>query len=100
MSYAEMALATPVAADPTEKNQRATSWPPPISANPPYVPGSRLSARAFWAVDVSAVRFVIVCLSTSHRRHRRGPAIRLAAVAVEGRLPPPAAVAAWNQTHA
>ncbi len=32
---AEIALATPVAADPTEKNQRATAWPPPISANPP-----------------------------------------------------------------
>ncbi len=30
MSYAEIVLATVPAALPTEKNQRATSWPPPI----------------------------------------------------------------------
>src|SRR5207248_467553 len=47
MSYAEMVLATVPAAPPTEKNQRATSCPPPISANDPYVLASRLSASAF-----------------------------------------------------
>ena len=30
-----MVLATVPAAPPTEKNQRATSWPAPISANVP-----------------------------------------------------------------
>ena len=35
LSYAEMDLATPVAAEPTEKNHLATSWPPSISANAP-----------------------------------------------------------------
>ena len=50
MSYAEIVLATVPAALPTEKNQRATSWPPPISANVPYARASRLSASAFCRV--------------------------------------------------
>src|SRR2546422_790221 len=50
MSYAEIVLATVPAAPPTEKNQRATSCPPPISANVPYRVASRLSASAFCRV--------------------------------------------------
>src|SRR2546426_588568 len=45
-----MVLATVPAAPPTEKNQRATSWPPPISANVPYFVASRFSASAFCRV--------------------------------------------------
>src|SRR6267378_1861684 len=45
-----MVFATVPAAPPTEKNHRATSWPPPISANVPYVVASRLSASAFCRV--------------------------------------------------
>src|SRR2546422_5758458 len=50
MSYAEIVLATVPAAPPTEKNQRATSCPPPISANVPYRVASRFSASAFCRV--------------------------------------------------
>jgi len=50
MSYAETDLAIVPAAPPTRKNQRATSWPAPISAKTPYHLGFRLIARAFWAV--------------------------------------------------
>src|ERR1700693_2210050 len=42
-----MVLATVPAAPPTWKNQRATSWPAPISARVPYAAGSRFRARAF-----------------------------------------------------
>src|SRR3989442_13008506 len=45
-----MVFATVPAAPPTAKNHRATSWPPPISANVPYFVGSRLSATAFCRV--------------------------------------------------
>src|SRR5690349_8684592 len=38
------------AAPPAAKNVRATSCPPPISANAPYVLAPRLSARAFCLV--------------------------------------------------
>src|SRR5689334_951852 len=48
-----MVLATVPAAPPAEKNQRATSWPAPISANVPYVFASRLSASAFCRVPVA-----------------------------------------------
>src|ERR1700730_1819596 len=47
-----MLLATVPAAPPTRKNQRATSWPAPISAMVPYLPLSRLSASAFCRVPV------------------------------------------------
>src|SRR5438552_3098576 len=50
MSYAEIVFATVPAAPPTEKNQRATSCPPPISAKVPYRVASRLSASAFCRV--------------------------------------------------
>src|SRR5258706_16475906 len=49
-----MVFATVPAAPPTEKNHRATSWPPPISANVPYVVASRLSASAFCRVPEAA----------------------------------------------
>jgi hypothetical protein len=50
MSYAETDLAIVPAAAPTRKNQRATSWPAPISAKTPYHSGLRLIDRAFFAV--------------------------------------------------
>lgn len=50
MSYAETDFAIVPAAAPTRKNQRATSWPAPISANTPYQSGLRLTERAFLAV--------------------------------------------------
>src|ERR1700736_6926281 len=50
-----MDFATVPAAPPTEKNHRATSWPPPISANVPYVVASRLSASAFCRVLEAAL---------------------------------------------
>src|SRR6185437_6392496 len=50
MSYAEIVLAIVPDAPPTRKNQRATSCPAPISANVPYLWGSRLIWRAFWSV--------------------------------------------------
>src|ERR1700682_6368408 len=50
------------AAPPTRKNQRATSWPAPISAMVPYGLLSRLSAKAFWRVPVGSVSIApIVC---------------------------------------
>src|SRR5271157_969085 len=45
-----MVLAIVPAAPPTRKNQRATSCPAPISANVPYLLGSRLICSAFWCV--------------------------------------------------
>src|SRR3954454_10372758 len=50
-----MVFATVPAAPPTAKNHRATSWPPPISANVPYVVASRLSASAFCRVLEAAL---------------------------------------------
>src|SRR6185436_623221 len=55
MSYADIALAIVPAAPPTRKNQRATSWPAPISANVPYFSGSRLTCRAFECVLSASV---------------------------------------------
>src|SRR4051812_38457470 len=46
-----MVLATVPAAPPTWKNQRATSWPAPISAKVPYRFASRLIWSAFWLVS-------------------------------------------------
>src|SRR5579862_2019750 len=55
-----MALAMVPAAPPTRKNQRATSWPAPISASVPYITGSRLTFSALKCVStfccVMAVR--------------------------------------------
>src|SRR5262245_6213108 len=59
-----MVLATVPAAPPTTKNQRATSWPAPISAIVPYLLLSRLSASAFSCVAVGCVDMA-VRLSTS-----------------------------------
>ena len=58
-----MVLATVPAAPPTRKNQRATSWPAPISAKVPYLLGSRLSASAFCVREPSDARpwLAIVC---------------------------------------
>src|SRR5215475_9596534 len=50
-----MVLATVPEAAPTARNQRATSWPAPISANEPNLDGSRLRARAFWCVSSFSV---------------------------------------------
>src|SRR4051812_28486472 len=50
-----MVFATVPAAPQTEKKHRATSWPPPISANVPYVVASRLSASAFCRVLEAAL---------------------------------------------
>src|SRR5438876_10863919 len=47
-----MVLATVPAAPPTTKNQRATSWPAPISAIVPYLHLTRLRASAFCLVPV------------------------------------------------
>src|SRR5256885_10360410 len=52
MPEAEIDLARVPAAPPAAKNARATSWPPPISANVPSVGASRLSARAFCLVVI------------------------------------------------
>src|SRR5450755_528402 len=54
MSYAEIDFATVPAAPPARKNQRATSWPAPISAIVPYQRGSRLIRRAFCRVSAVA----------------------------------------------
>src|SRR5215218_9682157 len=48
-----MDLATVPAAPPARKNQRATSWPAPISAIVPYHLGSRLIRRAFCSVSAA-----------------------------------------------
>jgi hypothetical protein len=73
-----MALATPVAADPAEKNHRATSWPHPISAKPPYVAGSRLSVRALAGVGRGVfsaagldVFFTALSRRSCYSRHHR-----------------------------
>src|SRR5688572_18202320 len=67
MSYAEMLLAMVPAAPPTRKNQRATSCPAPISANVPYLLGSRLICSAFWCVSRTS-RFVM----KAHYTGRKG----------------------------
>src|SRR5262245_37280158 len=54
-----MVLATVPAAPPTTKNQRATSWPAPISAIVPYLLLSRLSASAFSWVAVGCADITI-----------------------------------------
>jgi len=41
-------------AAPTLRNQRATSWPAPISANDPKTLGSRLMESAFWCVSIGS----------------------------------------------
>ena len=57
-----MVLATVPAAPPTTKNQRATSWPAPISAIVPYLLLSRLRASAFCLVLVGRASMPgIVC---------------------------------------
>src|SRR6185503_9953488 len=53
-----MLLAIVPAAPPTRKNQRATSWPAPISAKVPYLLESRLMCSAFWCVSKTS-RFVM-----------------------------------------
>src|SRR5215471_17632640 len=53
-----MVLATVPAAPPTRKNLRATSWPAPISANVPYLAGSKLMWRAFSSVPISICGFI------------------------------------------
>src|SRR2546430_6575153 len=63
-----MDLATVPAAPPTRKNQRATSWPAPISAMVPYFLLSRLSARAFCRVPVGSVS--IAPIVRDHPRER------------------------------
>src|SRR4029079_8846642 len=50
-----MDLAMVPAAPPTRKNQRATSWPAPISANVPYFDGSRWMKRLFWCVTCNTL---------------------------------------------
>src|SRR5437773_12387932 len=57
------------AAPPTRKNQRATSCPAPISANVPYLPGSRLICSAFWSVATIS-RFISGELSTKRASRR------------------------------
>src|ERR1051326_4571375 len=53
-----MVLATVPAAPPTRKNLRATSCPAPISANVPYLAGSKLIWRAFSSVPISICGFM------------------------------------------
>src|SRR6476661_174625 len=53
MSYAEIVLATFPAAPPARNNQRATSWPAPISAIVPYQRGSKLIRSAFCRVPTA-----------------------------------------------
>src|ERR1043165_3216231 len=53
MSYAEIVLATVPDAPPARKNQRAVSWPAPISAKVPYLRMSRL----IWSAFVCALGF-------------------------------------------
>ena len=56
-----MVLATVPEALPTWKNQRATSWPAPISANVPYFLASRLICSAFWPVFNFSLLIVFSC---------------------------------------
>src|SRR6266511_5681565 len=72
MSYAEIVLAMVPDAPPKRKNQRATSWPAPISAKAPYLPGSRLIWSAFWSVPGDS-RFISAELFTKFgfRRSRK-----------------------------
>src|SRR5213593_2660270 len=50
MSYADIVLAIVPEAPPTRKNQRATSWPAPISTQVPYLLGSRFMRSALSCV--------------------------------------------------
>src|ERR1043165_5375804 len=68
MSYAEIVLATVPAAPPTEKNQRATSCPPPISARVPYLVASRFSASAFCRVPEGVVSMLTPSFDATSRR--------------------------------
>src|ERR1700736_3842426 len=78
-----MDFATVPAAPPTEKNHRATSRPPPISAKVPYVVASRLSASAFCrgleAALTMGLSNQLACLLKVEARRAR---IELARVAV------------------
>src|SRR4051794_2510277 len=92
MSYADIDLAIVPAAPPARKNQRATSWPAPISATVPYHRESRLIRSAFCSVSVPnstcSMRPIIacgqgldhelgeMCASPTSDRHVRGLAVR------------------------
>src|ERR1700682_5495883 len=65
-----MLLATVPAAPPTRKNQRATSCPAPISAMVPYLPLSRLSARAFCRVLVGRASIAPIVREQLGERNR------------------------------
>src|SRR5262245_10564132 len=82
MSYAEMVLATVPAAPPTTKNQRATSWPAPISAIVPYLLLSRLSASAFSCVAVG-------CGGMTGRLSSSTPMIAMLQSSVDAATPSP-----------
>src|SRR5439155_10856544 len=72
MSYAEIVLAIVPDAPPTRKNQRATSCPAPISANVPYLFGSRLIWSAFCSVPgISRVIAYELFTKLSLRRARK-----------------------------
>src|SRR5215469_11605422 len=63
-----MVLAMVPAAPPMRKNRRATSWPAPISANVPYLAGSRLICSAFLSVAISisgVMQFLLRRFSTA-----------------------------------
>jgi|GEM_PF-5895872 len=53
------------AAPPTEKNERATSWPPPISANVPYAGASKFSASAFCRVVTESLFMTVLSFGRS-----------------------------------
>ncbi len=72
------------AAPPTRKNQRATSWPAPISATVPYQRGSRLIRRAFWWVSADCISW-----STPVTAHLEAVDGAFAALSSERSLGPP-----------
>src|SRR5258706_4467804 len=71
-----MVLATVPEALPTWKNQRATSWPAPISAKVPYFLASRLICNAFWPV----FNFSSLIISLRAARYRKNSRVSNASV--------------------
>src|SRR6266545_6072118 len=73
MSYAEIVLAMVPDAPPTWKKQLATSCPAPISANVPYLVGSRLTLRALSRVAKTSRRITDanICQNKGQRQSQK-----------------------------
>ena len=82
MSYADIDFAMVPAAPPARKNQRATSWPAPISAMVPYQRGSRLIRSALCSVSAcsasaAAVSMPLILSAAVRFDHTHGPYVGL-----------------------